>query len=122
MEPFWREDGGEEAGGAGDGGGETSSAEGGTVNEEVELVGGFAAIGTGVERDSEDIVVDGGRGNDNAFQRATADDDAREVDLAVGVEAVFVEVTEYGVGAVVLPDGMPMESDEMGSLHIRREF
>lgn len=122
MEPFWREDGGEEAGGAGDGGGETSSAEGGTINEEVELVGGFAAIGTGVERDSEDIVVDGGRGNDNAFQRATADDDAREVDLAVGGETVFVEVTEDGVGAVVLPDGVPVEPDEVGGLHVGREF
>ena len=122
MEPFWREDGGDEAGGAGDGGGEATGAEDGTVNEEVELVSGFAAIDMGVERDGEGTVVDGGRGDDNAFHRATADDDTREVDLAVGGEAVFVELAEDCIGAIVLSHGLPMESDEVGSLHIRREF
>ena len=122
MEPFWREDGGDEAGGAGNGGGETAGAEGGTVDEEEELVGGFATIDTGVERDGEGTIVDGGRGDDNAFHRATADNDTREVDLAVRGEAVFVELTEDGIGAVVLPDGVPMESDEVGCLHIGREF
>lgn len=122
MEPFWREDGSDEAGGAGNRGGETAGAEGGTIDEEMELVGGPAAIDTGVERDGEDTIVDGGRGDDNAFYRATADNDAREVDLAVGGEAVFVELAEDGVGAVVLPDGVPMKSNEVGLFHVGREF
>ena len=122
MEPFWREDGSDEAGGAGNRSGETTGAKGGTVNEEVELVSGFAAIDTGVERDGEGTIVDGGRGDDNAFHRTTTDDDTREVDLAVGGEAVFVELSEDGVGAVVLPDGVPMKSNEVGLFHVGREF
>lgn len=121
-EPFWREDGGNKAGGAGDGGGETAGAKDGTVDEEEELVRAFAAINMVVEGDGEDIVVDAGRSDFHQLHRTATDDDAREVDLAVGGEAVFVEVTEYGVGAVVLPDGMPMESDEVGFLHVGREF
>ncbi len=122
MEPFWREDGGDEAGRAGNGGGETAGAEGGTVDEEKELVGGSAAIDTGIEGDGKVIVGDGGRNDFHLLHRTATDDDTREVDLAVGGEAVLVEVTEYGVGAVVLPDGMPVKSDEVGGLHVGREF
>ena len=118
MEPFWREDGGDEAGGAGDGGGEATGAEGGTVDEEVKLVGGFATINMAVEGDGEDTIVDGGRCDFLAFHRSVADDDTREVNLTVGGETVFVEVAEDGVGAVVFPNGMPMETDEVGFLHI----
>ena len=122
VEPFWREDGGDEAGGAGDGGGETAGAEGGTVDEEVELVGGFAAIDAGVERDGEDAFVDTSRGDFYLLHRTATDDDTREVDLAVGSEAVFVELAEDGIGAVVLPDGVPMKSNEVGLFHVGREF
>ena len=122
MEPFWREDGSDEAGGAGNRSGETTGAKGGTVNEEVELVSGFAAIDTGVEGDGEDAFVDTSRGDFYLLHRTATDDDTREVDLAVGSEAVFVELAEDGIGAVVLTYRMPMESDEMGSLHIRREL
>ena len=44
MEPFWREDGSDETGGAGDGGGEKAGAEGGTVDEEEELVRVFRVL------------------------------------------------------------------------------
>ena len=118
MEPFWRKDGSDEAGGAGNRGGETAGAEGGTVDEEEELVGGFAAIDATVERDGKDTVVDGGRGDFHLLHRTVTDDDSREVDLAVGGEAVFVGVAEDGVGAVVLPEGVPMKSDKVGRLHI----
>lgn len=122
MEPFGREDGGDEAGGAGNRGGETAGAEGGTIDEEMELVGGPAAIDTGVERDGEGTIVDGGRGDDNAFYRAATDDDAMEVNLSVGGEAVFVKLAEDGIGAVVLPDGVPMKSNEVGLFHVGREL
>ena len=75
-----------------------------------------------VERDGKDTVVDGGRGDFHQLHRTATDDDAREVDLAVGGETVFVEVSEDGVGAVVLPDGVPVESDEVDFLHVGREF
>lgn len=122
VEPFLGEDGGEEAGGAGDGGGEAAGAEGGTVDEEVELVGGGAAIGARVEGDGDDTVGDGGRGDFHALHRAATDDDAWEVDLAVWGEAVLVELTEDGVGAVVFAHGLPVESDEVGLLHVGREL
>lgn len=118
MEPFGKKDGGDEADGTGDGGGETAGTEGRTVDEKEELVGGFAAVGTAVESDSNYIVVDGGRSDFHSLHRAATDDDAGKVDLAVGGEAVFVEVAKDGVGAVVLPDGVPVESDEVGLLHI----
>lgn len=122
MEPFWREDGGDESGGAWDGGGEATGAECGTVNEEEELVGGSAAIDTGIEGDGKNIVGDGGRSNFHLLHRSATDDDTREVNLAIRSEAVLVELPEDGVGTVVLTHRMPMESDEMGSLHIRREL
>ena len=122
MEPFWREDGGDEAGGAGNRGGETAGAEGGTVDEKEKLVGGFAAIDTAVESDGKYIVVDGGRSDFHSLHRAATDDDAGEVDLTVGGEAVFVELAEDGIGAVVLPDGVPMKSNEVGLFHVGREF
>lgn len=122
MEPFGREDGGEETSGTGDGGGETASTEGRTVDEKEKLVVSFAAVGTTVESDGKDIVVDGGRSDFHSLHRAATDDDARKVDLAVGGEAVFVEVAEDGVGAVVFPNGMPVETYEVGLLHVRREL
>lgn len=122
LEPFGREDGGDEAGGTGDGGGETASTEGRTVDEKEELVGGFAAIDTAVESDGKYIVVDGGRSDFHSPHRAATDDDARKVDFAVGGEAVFVDVAEDGVGAVLLPHGMPVETDEVGLFHVGREL
>ena len=122
FEPFWREDGGDEAGGTGDGGGETAGTEGRTVDEEEKLVGGTAAIDTAVKSDGKDIVVDGGRSDFHSLHRSATDDDAGEVDLAVGGEAAFVEVAEDGVGAVLLPHGMPVETYEVGLLHVRREL
>lgn len=122
VEPFGREDGGEEAGGAGNRGGETAGAEGGTVDEEEELVGGFAAINMAVESDGEDAFVDTSRGDFYLLHRTATDDDTREVDLAVGGEAVFVELAEDGIGAVVLPDGVPMKSNEVGLFHVGREL
>ena len=67
-----------------------------------------------VERDGEDIVVDAGRSDFHQLHRTATDDDAREVDLAVGGEAVFVKLAEDGISAVVLPDGVPMKSNEVG--------
>ena len=75
-----------------------------------------------VERDGKDTVVDGGRGDFHLLHRTATDDDTREVDLAVRGEAVFVELTEDGIGAVVLPDGVPMKSNEVGLFHVGREF
>ena len=105
MEPFGREDGGEETSGTGDGGGETASKEGRTVDEKEELVGGFAAVGTTVESDGNDIVVDGGRGDGHTLHWAATDDDAGEVDLTVGGEAVFVDATEMQIGIRVIAAG-----------------
>lgn len=121
MEPFWREDGSDEAGGAWDGSGETTGAKGGTVDEEEELVRAFAAINMVVEGDGEDAFVDTSRGDFYLLHRTATDDDTREVDLAVGGEAVFVELAEDGIGAVVLPDGVPMKSNEVGLFHVGRE-
>lgn len=122
LEPFGREDGGDEAGGTGDGGGETAGAEGGTIDKEEKLVGGAAAVNMAVESDGKDFIVDGGRGDFYLFHRTVTDDDVGKVDLAVGGEAVFVEVAEDGVGAVVFPNGMPVETNEVGLLHVRREL
>ncbi len=121
LEPFGREDGGDEAGGTGDGGGETAGAEGWTIDKAEELIGGVAAVGTAVESDSNYIVVDGGRSDFHSLHRATTDDDAREVDLSVGSKAILVEVLEDGVGAVLLAHGVPVETDEVGLLHVGRE-
>ncbi len=118
VEAFWREDGSDEAGGAGNRGGETTGAEGGAVNEEVEFVGGFAAIVSTVEGNGEDTVLDLGSGDGNQRYRTLADDDAGKVDVAIGSEAVFVEVLEEGIGAVVLADRQPVEAHEVGILHI----
>lgn len=118
LEPFGREDGGDEAGRTGDGGDESAGAEGGIVDEKEKLVGGVAAINMVVKGDGKDILVDGGRGDFHLLHRTVTDDDSREVDLAVGGEAVFVGVAEDGVGAVVLPEGVPMKSDKVGRLHI----
>ena len=122
MEPFWGEDGSDEAGGAGNRGGEATGAKGGTVDEEEELVRAFAAINMVVEGDGEDAFVDTSRGDFYLLHRTTTDDDTREVDLAVGGEAVFVELAEDGIGAVVLPDGVPMKSNEVGLFHVGREL
>lgn len=122
MEPFWRKDGSDEAGGAGNRGGEKAGAEGWTIDEKEELVGSFAAVGTTVESNSKYIVVDGGRSDFHSLHRAATDDDAMEVNLSVGGEAVFVKLAEDGIGAVVLPDGVPMKSNEVGLFHVGREL
>ena len=122
MEPFIGKNSGDEAGGAGNRGGETAGAEGGTVDEEEELVGGFAAIDATVEHNGKDTVVDGGRGDFHLLHRAATDDDTREVNFAVGGEAVFVKLAENGISAVVLSDGLPMKSDKVGALHVGREL
>lgn len=118
IKPFVGQDGGDDAGSAGDGGGEAACAEGGTIDEEVKLVGGVAAIVTAVEGDRKNSVLDLGIGNCNHWYGTFADDDAREIDKAVGGEAVFVEVLEEGVGAVMLSDGQPMETDKMCFFHV----
>ena len=122
VEPFFGEDGSDEAGGAGNRGGETTGAKGGTVDEEEELVRAFAAINMVVEGDGEDAFVDTSRGDFYLLHRTATDDDTREVDLAVGSEAVFVELAEDGIGAVVLPGGVPMKSNEVGLFHVGREL
>ncbi len=122
LEPFGREDGGDEAGGTGDGGGETTGTEGWTIDEKEKLVGGTAAIDTTVESNSKYIFVGGGRSDFHSLHRAATDDDARKVNLAVRGEAVFVEVAEDGVCAVLLPHGVPMETDEVSFLHVGREL
>lgn len=105
MEPFIGKNSGDEAGGAGNRGGETADAEGGTVDEEVELVGGFAAKVAAVEVDGEDTILDLGRGDGNHRYGAFADDDAGKVDVAIGGEAILVKLTEEGISAVMLTDG-----------------
>ena len=122
VEPFVGEDGGDDAGRAKDGGGETAGAEGGAVDEEVELVGGVAAIVAAVEGDGEDAIGDAGGGDGYLGHRTLADYDAGIVDVAVGGEAVFVNLAEEGVGAVVLADRKPVEADEVGVLHVGREL
>ena len=118
MEPFIGKNSGDEDISAGNRGGETTGAEGGAVNEEVEFVGGFAAIVSTVEGNGEDTVLDLGSGDGNQRYRTLADDDAGKVDVAIGSEAVFVEVLEEGIGAVVLADRQPVEAHEVGILHI----
>lgn len=93
-EPFAGEDGGDDAGGARDGGGEAAGAEGGAVDEEIEFVGGVATVIAAVECDGKDAVLDAGGGDGDFGHRALADDDARIVDVAIGGEAVFVELAE----------------------------
>lgn len=122
VEPFWGEDGGDEAGGAWDGSGETTGAKGGTVDEEEELVRAFAAINMVVEGDGEDAFVDTSRGDFYLLHRTATDDDTREVNFAVGGEAVFVKLAENGISAVVLSDGLPMKSDKVGAIHVGREL
>ena len=92
------------------------------VEEEVELVGGAAAVSEGVEGEGEEAVGDGGGGDFDGFYGAAADDNAWEVGLSVGGDMVFVELAEDGVGAVVFPDGQPVEADEVGFLHVGGEF
>lgn len=121
-EPFGWEDGGDGAGGSGDVSGETAGAESGTVDKEVELVGGGAAIATAVEGDSENAFSDTGGGNGSPRHGALADNDAGVVDAAVGGEAILIKFAEEGVGAVVLTDRPPMETYKMGILHIGREL
>lgn len=58
MEPLVGEDSGDDACGARNGSGEAARTEGGTIDEEVEFVGGFAARTTAVEGDGEDTVLD----------------------------------------------------------------
>lgn len=122
MEPFGGEDGGDLAGGTRYRGGEAAGAEGGTVDEEVELVGSGATVGTAVEADGEDAVSDAGGGDGDFGHRAFADDDAGIVDVSIWGEAVFVELAEESVGAVVLTDSVPVEADEVGIFHIGREL
>lgn len=105
AEPFVGEDGGDFAGGARDGGGETAYAEGGTIDEKVELVGGGTAVRTAVEVDGEAPILDDGRGDGDQRHRAFADDDVRIVYVTIGGEAVLVEFAEESIGAVVLADG-----------------
>ena len=71
-----------------------------------------------VEGNGEDTVLDLGSGDGNQRYRTLADDDAGKVDVAIGSEAVFVEVLEEGIGAVVLADRQPVEAHEVGILHI----
>ena len=94
VEPFVGEDGGDDAGRAKDRSGKTAGAEGGTVDEEVELVGGVATIMPTVEGDGENAVLNLGIGNVHHRHRAFADDDAGKVDQAVGSEAILVKFTE----------------------------
>ena len=105
MEPFVGEDGGDYAGGARDGGGETAYAEGGTVDEEVELVGGGTAVRTAVEVDGEAPILDDGRGDGDHRHRTFADDDARIVYVTIGGKTVFVEFAEKSIGTIMLADG-----------------
>lgn len=118
MEPFAGENSSDEAISAGDRGCETTGAEGGAVNEEVEFVGGFAAKVSTVEGNGEDTVLDLGSGDGNHRYGTFTDDDAGKVDVAIGSEAVFVEVLEEGIGAVVFANRQPVETHEVGILHI----
>ena len=122
MEPFWREDGGDEAGGAGDGGGEAAGAEGGAVDEEVEFIGGCATIWAAIESDGEDAIGDAGGGDGYLGHRTLADYDAGIVDVAVGGETILIKFAEEGIGAVVFSDGIPMEADEVSVLEVGREL
>lgn len=105
LESFVGEDGGDFAGGARDGGGETAYAEGGTVDEEVELVGGGTAVRTAVEGDREETIGYAGRGDGDHRHRAFADDDVRIVYVTIGGKAVLVEFAEESIGTIMLADG-----------------
>ena len=108
MEPFVGEDSSDFACGAGNWCGKKTGAEGGTVDEEVKLVGGVASIVAAVEGDCEDSLCDAGGGDGDFGNRALANDDAGKINLAIGSEAIFVKFTEKGKGAVSLPQGLPM--------------
>lgn len=122
MEPFIGKNSGDEAGGAGNRGGETADADGGTVDEKLEFVGGFAAKVAAVEVDGEDTILDHGIGNRNHRYGSFADDDAGKVDAAIGGEAILVKLTEEGISAVVFADRQPVEAYKVGILHVRRKF
>ena len=76
VQPFLGEEERDETVGAGDGQREGTCAEGGAVDEDVELVGGVAVIRLRIEGDGEDIAVDASRDDVHGWQRATTDDDA----------------------------------------------
>ena len=102
IKPFVGEDGGDYTCGAEYWSGETSGAKGGTIDEEVELVGGISAKMPTVKGQGENAVVDNSGCDVNRRHCAFADDDTRKVDHSIRGEAVFVEVLEEGVCAVLL--------------------
>ena len=122
VEPFVGEDCGDNTSRARDGSGKAAGAEGGAIDEEVELVGGVATIATAVESDGGDTVLNLGNVDGHHRHCAFADDDAGKVDKAVGGEAILVELAEEGIGAVLLAQGLPMEADKVSLFHIRREL
>ena len=131
VQPFRREENGKDARGAWNGGSEMTLKERRIVDEKVELVGGISPTGSAFEGYGEwyacrpfggNSAADTGRGYGHALQRAATDDYPREVDLAVGGDAVLVVLAEDGVGAVVLPHSLPVEPDEVGFFHVGREF
>lgn len=122
AEPFGGEVDGDATGGAGDGVGKGSSTEGRRVDKKEESVSGGAAVRTAVEVDGEAPILDDDRGDGDQRHRAFADDDVRIVYVTIGGEAVFVKFAEESIGAVVLADRQPMEADEVGLFHVRREF
>ena len=105
MEPFVGEDGGDFAGGARDGGGETAYAEGRRVDKKEESVSGGAFISMAVEVDGEAPILDDGRGDGDHRHRAFADDDVRIVYVTIGGKAVLVEFAEESIGTIMLADG-----------------
>ena len=122
VKPFFREDGGNEARAARDGWKKETCAEGRTVGEKEELFGSSATVSVLVENDGEETVADTDRGYNHCRYRAATDDDVREVNLADWGEAVFVEVLKDGVGVSLFTNSLPVESDEVGLLHVGREF
>ena len=68
--PFMRENGGNLFRRAGNGLGKEAGAEGGTVDEEVELVSGTATMEVAGKGDAEDTVIYAGRSYCCLFQRA----------------------------------------------------
>ena len=102
FEPFFREGCRNLFCGAGNGLYKTAGAEGWTIDEEVELVGGISAKMPTVKGQGENAFVDNSGGDVDRRHCAFADDDTRKVDHSVRGEAVFVEVLEKGVGAVLL--------------------
>ena len=84
IKPFVGEGGGDDAGSARDGGGEATYAEGGAIDEEVELVGGVATVMLAVKGDGKNTALDLGGGDGNHRYGTLADDDAGKVDKTVG--------------------------------------